>query len=82
MCGEADVENMTESLKGSTEKESQNLHKLVRYCESAICAQGDCGKANQDCMEHIAGLGDPKLRPIAERDLLAVEQREYREYTK
>ena len=59
---------MTGSLKTSMENESWNVHKLGRYCESAICAEGECGKADQDCMEHIAGSSDPKIRTIAKRD--------------
>ena len=43
MCDEADVENMIEFLKTSTENESWNVHKLGRHYESAICARVDCG---------------------------------------
>ena len=68
MCGEADVEIMTGSIKTSMENESCNVHNLGRYCESAICAEGEYGKADQDCMEHIAGSSDPKIRRIAEKD--------------
>ena len=50
------------------ENESWNVHKPDRYCESSICAGGDCGKADQDCMEQIAGSSDTKIRQIAEKD--------------
>ena len=59
---------MNGSMNTSTENRSWNVHKPGRYCESSICAGGDCGKADQDCMELIAESNDPKIRQIAKKD--------------
>ena len=45
---------MNGSMNTSTENRSWNVHKPGRYFKLAICAGGDRGIADQDCMEQIS----------------------------